>query len=130
MKLPLTIAAIIARSFPATECPAEGPLNAISLVLKTPPPPSKVELIPSPRAGMVWVPGMWNYVCGWYTWQNGGWELDRKGQCYVQAEWKQCAAGWQLHHGYWQELPRNRPLAEASGKMGAVIPYDPLGAYR
>ena len=130
MKLPLSIAAIIARKFSAVKSFPEKHPASIDITLKNAPPPPKPEPMPSPRAGLVWIPGFWNYVGGWYAWHAGNWELARDGQHYVRAEWKQCVDGWQLHRGRWQDLPGKSYLDHADDEPNANTTYDPLAAYR
>lgn len=130
MKLPLSIAAIIARKFSVVKSFPEKYPASSDIVLKNAPPPPKTETTPSPRAGLVWIPGFWNYVGGWHVWQAGGWELAREGQHYVHAEWKQCVNGWQLHRGRWQDLPGKKHLGHGDDDSHANTTYDPLAAYR
>ncbi|PUA19724.1 hypothetical protein [Glaciimonas sp. PCH181] len=130
MKLPISIAAIIAQKFTAIKSSPKTPPVSIDIVLKNAPPPPKVESIPSPRTGLIWIPGIWNYVGGWYVWQAGGWELDREGQQYVSARWIQHAHGWQLHPGRWQNLSTKSTFANTDTETDVKIIYDPLAAYR
>ncbi|AMO99456.1 hypothetical protein CAter282_1571 [Collimonas arenae] len=133
MKHPLSIAAIIAGRFSTfISSPLKEP-DEIDVVLRSAPPPSKDEITPSPRAGMVWSPGFWNYVGGWYVWEAGHWELDRHDQQYQKPGWQKVIHGWKLQRGGWRVTSVNfikSGLAAKGQDDGAEPRYDPLAAFR
>ncbi|QRX82739.1 hypothetical protein [Glaciimonas sp. PAMC28666] len=130
MKLPLSVATIIARKFCTTYSLPEKYHSNADMVVKNAPPPPKLEPTPTPRTGLIWIPGMWQYVEGWYAWQAGSWELNREGQHYVHAQWLQSPKGWQLTLGHWMQSAEEKLPVDVDNKSSAAIPYDPLAAYR
>lgn len=133
MKHPLSIAAIIAGRFSSVICPPQTNQTETNITLKNAPPPPREEIEPGPRAGLVWSPGFWNYVGGWYVWEAGHWELDRADQLYLKPGWQKVVRGWQLQRGQWRVISVSFIKKEAAGKDqadSAELPYDPLAAFR
>lgn len=51
------------------------------------PPPPRVEVIPAPRAGALWVPGYWDWRHHRYHWVTGRYVRVRHGFHYEPAGW-------------------------------------------
>ncbi|WP_395826626.1 YXWGXW repeat-containing protein [Collimonas sp.] len=133
MTHPPSIAAILTGRFSSFISSPAKACDDISVVLKNAPPPSKYEVAPSPRAGMVWSPGFWNYVGGWYVWQAGHWELDQPDQQYQHPGWQKVIHGWKLQRGRWRLASVNFIQSGVAAKGqddGAERRYDPLAAFR
>lgn len=65
------------------------------------PPPLRVERVPPPRAGYVWVDGSWGWSRGAYHWNRGHWMHARHGYRYVAPRWVQDRRGWHRVDGRW-----------------------------
>lgn len=133
MKYPLSIAAIIAGRFSSFIRPPQKTEVETNVTLKNAPPAPKDEVEPSPRAGLVWSPGFWNYVGGWYVWEAGHWELERTNQLYLKPGWQKVIRGWQLQRGEWRVTSVSFVKKGAAGKDQDSNPephYDPLAAFR
>lgn len=65
------------------------------------PPPLRVETIPPPRAGFVWINGSWDWVRGSYHWNRGHWVPARRGYHYVAPRWERSRHGWHRVNGRW-----------------------------
>jgi hypothetical protein len=51
--------------------------------VQTAPPAQRVEIVPAPVEGQVWIPGYWDYRGSDYVWVDGHFEAARKGYVYV-----------------------------------------------
>jgi WXXGXW repeat (2 copies) len=49
---------------------------SLDVVIHTPPPPVRVEVVPAPRPGYVWAPGYWSWDSGRHIWHEGYWEAE------------------------------------------------------
>jgi hypothetical protein len=133
LKHPLSIAAIIAGRFSSLVKPPPKHQGMPDIVLKNAPPAPKQEAEPGPRAGLVWSPGFWNYVGGWYVWEAGHWELDRADQSYLKPGWQKVIHGWKLQRGEWRVTSVSFIKKGNSAKdqdSAAEAHYDPLAAFR
>ncbi|MEO6920678.1 MAG: hypothetical protein ABI171_16985 [Collimonas sp.] len=104
-----------------------------NVILKNAPPPAKPEAAPHSRAGLVWSPGFWDYVDGWYVWEAGHWELDRADQQYLKPGWQKVIHGWKLQRGEWQVKSVNFIRNDTTAKeqdSNSGLQYDPLAAFR
>ncbi len=66
-----------------------------------PPPPPRAERMPSPRRGMVWSQGHWEWNGNRYHWVPGEWVRVRHGQHYRQPQWRERDGRWELDRGRW-----------------------------
>jgi hypothetical protein len=133
MKHQLSIAAIIAGRFSSFVSPLQKKQPTSNVILKNAPPPTKQEAEPHSRAGLVWSPGFWDYVDGWYVWEAGHWELERSDQHYLKPGWQKVIQGWKLQRGEWRvttvNFIRNGAVANEPDDNPAQQ-YDPLAAFR
>ncbi|MEO8279782.1 MAG: hypothetical protein ABI564_08830 [Ideonella sp.] len=65
------------------------------------PPPMRQELRPTPRRGMVWTPGFWNWQGNRHVWVQGHWVRERVGYRWVEPNWVSHNGRWILVQGYW-----------------------------
>jgi len=65
------------------------------------PPPPRVEPMPGPRPGQVWVPGRWQWGGSAYAWQGGYWQPARADYDYVPGRWVQDRGGWRWVEADW-----------------------------
>ena len=143
MKQHLSIAAIISGRFssfaaasnkaPGGPAPGGPTPRGPAIILKNPPPPAKQEAEPHSRAGLVWSPGFWDYVDGWFVWEAGHWELARTNQHYLKPGWQKVIHGWKLQRGEWRvttvDFIRNGAKAKEQEELSGQQ-YDPLAAFR
>lgn len=79
---------------------AHAQYNAI---VATAPPPPLHEVVPAPRAGLVWSPGHYQWRGNRYVWIGGHWMEARNGYEYVEPRWVQRRNGeWSLVGGHWE----------------------------
>ena len=57
--------------------------------VQTAPPAPRVEVVPAPQQGSVWVPGYWDYRGSDYTWVEGHFEPARKGYVYMAPRYEE-----------------------------------------
>ncbi|PWW44363.1 YXWGXW repeat-containing protein [Melaminivora alkalimesophila] len=70
-----------------------------------PPPPPRYERVPSPRRGMVWSQGHWEWRGHRYAWVPGRWVQARHGAHYRQPRWEQRGGRWHFASGGWDHRP-------------------------
>lgn len=99
-------AAITLVSLGAATLPAQAAPPAI--VVQIAPPPPRMEPVPSPRRGMVWVPGYWDWRGHRHVWVAGTWMRERPGYRYVQPAWVQRGGRWEMQRGGWARGDRDR----------------------
>lgn len=66
------------------------------------PPPPRVEAVPPPRVGYVWVPGNWYWEGRHHAWHHGHWVRERHGYAYVPPRWHQEGDRWRFEDGRWE----------------------------
>jgi hypothetical protein len=68
-----------------------------------PPPAARVEIVPAPRRGYVWIPGAWRWDSNRYHWSDGRWERHRERERWVPHHWKNDGDNrWRSDGGYWR----------------------------
>lgn len=72
------------------------------------PPPPRVEVVPAPRRGQVWVPGYWDWRGHRHVWAAGHWERARPGYYYAPTQWVQVGNHWERRGGNWSRGDRDR----------------------
>jgi hypothetical protein len=76
------------------------------------PPPAQEDTVPnSPGDGYFWVPGVWEYSSGAYTWSAGRWEKMDKEWMLVPAHYEWRNEGYLFIAGYWDYALDNRGVA-------------------
>ena len=65
------------------------------------PPPMRVETVPPPRPGYVWVEGNWGWDHHRYNWHHGHWARERHGYRYVPSRWEREGHRWRHYEGRW-----------------------------
>ena len=114
---------------PGMVSPAAAQVD-FNLVINSPPPPPRYEVVPAPRAGYVWAPGYWRWENQRHVWAPGHWMAERRGYHWVPDRWAQTDRGWRHSPGYW-----DRQQARAMGDRdhdGVPNAYDraPNNPYR
>jgi len=66
------------------------------------PPALRVETVPAPREGYVWVPGYWGWEHKNYVWVGGRWEHERHGYHWRSPRWEHEGNRWRYHDGGWE----------------------------
>ncbi len=102
MKRHIVIGAMLVASaamyFPAAAQAQVG----VNIIIGTPPPPVRYEVVPRPRHGYVWAPGYWGWNGRQYIWIQGHWERVRPGWLYQRPQWRHERNGWYLDRGGWR----------------------------
>ncbi|MBO9514331.1 MAG: YXWGXW repeat-containing protein [Variovorax sp.] len=76
-------------------------INVPGVVAVAPPAP-RYEPVPPPRAGYVWVPGVWQYRQNAYAWHQGYWEPARPDYVYAPGRWVRAEGGWRWVEPDWK----------------------------
>jgi len=79
---------------------AQAAVN-VDLVVRVPPPPLRVEVVPPPRPGYVWTPGHWGWRDNRHVWVAGTWVAARPGYVYAQPRWVERNGQWHYTRGGW-----------------------------
>jgi len=85
---------------PALVTPAAAQVD-LNVMIGTPPPAPRYEVVPAPRSGYVWAPGYWNWDGHRHVWAAGHWLPERRGYAWVPDRWTQGNGGWHRVPGYW-----------------------------
>jgi hypothetical protein len=89
---------------PALVTPAAAEVD-LNVVIGTPPPPLRYEVVPAPRAGYVWAPGHWRWDGHQHVWHGGVWVAHRAGYRYVPDRWERYVDNgherWRYHASSW-----------------------------
>jgi hypothetical protein len=97
MKTRILTAALLAASTWAA-IPAA---DAATIIVRTAPPPVRVEAMPAPRAGYQWVGGHWDWRDNRYVWVNGRWVPERRGYVYMPPTWVEVNGQWERREARW-----------------------------
>ena len=98
--------ALLTASLGSVSLPATAQPYGVSISVA--PPAPRVERMPAPRRGYVWVPGYWNWNGHRHTWVAGNWVRERRGHVYAQPQWVQRNGHWELQRGQWRRGDRDR----------------------
>lgn len=80
--------------------PAEARV-AVSIYAPIAPPPLRVEIAPTLRAGYIWAPGYWGWRNHRYVWHRGHQIRARHGYRYVGPRWEHNGNRWRYHGERW-----------------------------
>jgi len=105
LRKPLLIAMCVA-SMGAASIPIAA-TAAADVYFHMAPPAPRVEVVPAPRHGYIWVEGHWGVQGNRHAWKAGHWERERHGYSYTQAHWTQHDNQWQLNRGGWTRGDRD-----------------------
>jgi hypothetical protein len=86
------------------------PLTAnagVNVYLEIPPPPLRVEPVPTPRHGYIWVSGYWDASHHRHVWHDGYWVHERRGYYYAPPRWVERNHRWELEQGNWRRGDRD-----------------------
>jgi len=104
---------LIAALATAIGCSAAPAMSAIEYVeVQAPPPALRVETVPAPVTGQVWVPGYYDYRDGHYAWVAGHMEPERAGYVYVAPRYE----GGMYYVSRWDE-DKTYKVKEKHGKI-------------
>jgi hypothetical protein len=83
-----------------------------TVIVREAPPALKEEVQPPPTgAGLVWIPGYWNYQGGGYAWIPGRWDRPlAENMVWVRPYWYRGAAGYAFIAGHWDYPAGSRVL--------------------
>lgn len=96
------VAAILAASFGSIATPASA-----QIIVRVAPPEPRVEVVPPPRAGRVWVNGHWDWRNHRHHWVKGTWVRERAGYRYNQPNWVERDGRWHMTRGNWRRGDRD-----------------------
>lgn len=65
------------------------------------PPPVRYEPVPVPRAGYVWVPGIWEWRGNHHVWVAGHYLRERRHHHYQPSHWSERGGRWYYSPGRW-----------------------------
>ena len=80
--------------------PAAARTN-VDLYLNVAPPVAPVEVVPAPRHGWVWVPGVYEWRGHHHVWVGGHWVRARPGYYYAPSRWVEHDGRWGYRGGGW-----------------------------
>ncbi|MEF9438489.1 MAG: hypothetical protein L0922_07070 [Candidatus Mariimomonas ferrooxydans] len=83
---------------------ATSALAGCMTVVRTAPPPARVELRPAPPFhGAVWIGGHWTHRHSRWAWSSGYWKKSPKpGAVWAPDQWKKTRRGWKRTRGHWR----------------------------
>jgi hypothetical protein len=95
----LIIASLAAATLGSIAVPAAA--ARVSLFVDVAPPAAPIEVVPAPRVGFVWVPGVYEWRHRHHVWVGGHWVRARPGYVYQPATWARVNGRWAWHQGVW-----------------------------
>lgn len=84
-----------------------APSVAGEIYFRVAPPAPRVEVVPAPRAGHLWVPGFWDARGHRHHWVAGHWARERHGYRYVEPRWVERNNRWHLERPRWHRGDRD-----------------------
>jgi hypothetical protein len=99
----ILVAAMLAASLGSIAVPASA-----DIVVRIAPPAARMELVPDPRPGRVWVAGHWGWRNNHHVWVKGTWVRERHGYVYNQPNWTERDGRWHMSQGNWSRGDRDR----------------------
>ncbi|CAN5197083.1 hypothetical protein BH11PSE11_BH11PSE11_25780 [soil metagenome] len=99
----ILLASMLASSLAGISVPA-----AADVVVRVAPPAPRVEAVPAPRRGYMWVPGHWDWRGNRHVWVRGTWLRERHGYRYNQPAWEERDGRWHMNRGGWARGDRDR----------------------
>jgi len=100
IKRKLLLAALAASSIWIAPLPASA---ATTFYVDIAPPAPRYEVVPAPRAGYVWQPGVYEWNNGRHVWRKGYWVKEHHGQYYHPSRWEQRDGRWYMEKGNWSK---------------------------
>jgi len=99
------------------------------IYLDVAPPAPRYEVVPAPRAGFVWQPGVWEWRGGRHHWVAGHWVRERHGMYWHPNRWVEREGRWGYERGHWD---RERFVMRDSDRDGVPDRFDraPSNPYR
>lgn len=76
--------------------------TTVDFYVNVPPPAPVVEVVPAPRAGWIWVPGVWEWRGHRHVWLPGHWAHARHGYRYAPSRWVAHGDRWAYDRGGWR----------------------------
>ena len=101
----LILGSLIAATLAGFSIPAAARTH-VDFVVNVGPPALIQEVVPAPRAGLVWVPGYWDWRFQRYHWVRGYWSRHRPGYYYEPVRWVG-TGGRYYRHGGWRDSDRD-----------------------
>ena len=82
----------------------QQPAAGAGIVVNVAPPAVRFERRgPPPGAGVIWIPGYWQWNGGQYTWVAGRWQApQQQGAVWVGPRWQRRGRGWVFVEGRWR----------------------------
>ena len=74
---------------------------AVNLYVDVAPPAARYEVLPAPRAGYVWQPGVWEWRGDRHYWRKGYWVRERPGYYWHPSRWEHNDGRWVMRQGGW-----------------------------
>lgn len=81
--------------------PSAQARGSVVIYAHSAPPPLRIERMPRPRMGYVWIDGSWSWSRGRYHWDRGHWVRARPGYHYAPPRWTHDRHGWRHSRGHW-----------------------------
>lgn len=102
----LIIGSLAAAVLGSISIPAAARPN-VGFYVNIAPPPVYHEVVPAPRAGLVWVPGFWDWRYNRHHWVAGHWVRHRPGYFYAPARWHYRDGRHYSRAGGWRDADRD-----------------------
>ncbi len=105
MLKPLRLVSISALAALALSTLTALPASArVDVWIATPPPAPVIEVVPGPRRGLVWAPGVWVWRHGHHVWVRGHWVRERPGHQWIADRWDRDGDRYIFVPGHWERL--------------------------
>lgn len=71
-------------------------------IISVAPPAPRVEYVPAPRPGHLWIQGNWHWHQGDYAWRPGYWQRARPDHAWAAGRWVPVGGGYRWVDGGWR----------------------------
>ena len=99
-KRKLLLAALATASVGIMPLPASA---EVGIYVDVAPPAPRYEVVPAPRVGYIWQPGVWVWSDGRHHWVRGHWVRERHGMYWHPNRWTESNGHYILDRGHWDK---------------------------
>jgi len=94
----ILFSAMIALCSPAIQASGAN----VDIIINVPPPAPRIEVVPPPRVGYIWIDGYWGWDGYRHVWVPGRWLKERPGYAWIREHWERRGDRYYFISGRWE----------------------------